>query len=62
MASFVSAPLPALDLDSNATLTVDTQDPLAIVTQVVVHLTQDVPETAITPEPVPPILAYVPQP
>ena len=62
MTSFVSAPLPALDLDTDAYLTVDTQDSNAKVTALTIHLAQDTPEDVIQAAQVAPLLAYVPQP
>ena len=46
MTTRIKDSLPDLDLASLATITVDAGDPNAIVTSVVVHLAQDVPEFA----------------
>lgn len=41
MAVDVSAPMPQLDLDANAILTVTLDDPNALITQLIVHGWQD---------------------
>lgn len=52
----VSAPLPDLSLEEETIITVNSGDPGAIITQLVIHFTQDVPEL---PTPLPPqIRAY----
>lgn len=48
----VSTALPDLDLQSQALLTVDTGDPGALITQMVIHVSQDIP---------PALLATLPQ-
>lgn len=47
MATDVSTALPDLTLDSNATLEVDTGDANAIITSLVIHVSQDIPQEAL---------------
>lgn len=52
----VSTPLPDLSLEEEAVLTVTSGDPGAIITQLVIHFTQDVPALPVVLEPH--LLAY----
>lgn len=61
MATDTSAPLPDLTLEEKSQLVVDTGDVGAIITRIVIHFSQDVPEADVKPEKVGPLLAYVPQ-
>jgi hypothetical protein len=47
MATDVSTALPDLTLDSNATIEVDTGDVNAIITSLVVHVSQDAPQDVL---------------
>lgn len=47
MPTYVSAPLPDLSLQDSSTLTVDTQDPAAVIVSVAIHFSQDVPDDLI---------------
>lgn len=58
MPTDVSAPLPDLNLRDQSILTVDSGDAAAIITRIVVHLSQDLPAAAI--KQLPPVLANVP--
>jgi hypothetical protein len=58
MPTDVSAPLPDLDLRDQSILTVDTGDPNAIITSLVIHVSQDIPAEALAL--LPPLLAYLP--
>jgi hypothetical protein len=58
----VSAPLPDLDLVESSTLTVDTQDPLAIIDSVAIHFRQDTPAELLDAAGLPPLFVYVPTP
>lgn len=61
MATNTSAPLPDLTLEEKSILVVDTGDAAAIITRVVIHFAQDVPDVDVKPVQVGPLLAYVPQ-
>jgi len=61
MATETSAPLPDLTLEQKAVLQLDTGDPNCIITGLVIHVSQDVPELVQPPAKVEPILGYVPQ-
>jgi len=54
----VSAPLPDLDLRDQSILTVDTGDANAIITKLVIHVSQDIPAEALAQ--LPPLLAHIP--
>jgi hypothetical protein len=58
MATDVSAPFPDVDLEEQSIITVALGDPLAKITRVVMHFTQDVPEDAISVEPFLPLFTY----
>lgn len=58
MATFVSAPLPDLDLEEASIITVDTGDAAAVITGMVVHFTQDVPDVPLKVELLPPLYAH----
>lgn len=58
MPTDVSAPLPDLTLKDESILTVDTGDPAAIITSIVVHFAQDAPESVLEQQP--PLLAHLP--
>ena len=60
MATLVSAPLPDLELATTCSITVDTGDPAAIITRIIVHLSAEIPEGAIEEQPVTVILAHEP--
>jgi hypothetical protein len=60
MPTTVSAPLPDLDLEGSSVIVVDTGDTDAIITRMVVHFTQDVPEEAVKVTPAQPLFAYGP--
>lgn len=61
MPTFVSAPLPDLDLEESSVISVDTGDALAVITGMVVHFTQDVPEEPIKIPKLPPVVTYGPE-
>lgn len=61
MPTFVSAPLPDLDLEEQSVITVDTGDALAVITGMVVHFTQDVPDVPLKIALLPPLLVHEPQ-
>jgi hypothetical protein len=42
MATNVSAPLPDLNLEEQSILTIDTGDPGAVITEVVIHVSQEI--------------------
>lgn len=58
MADDVSAPLPDLDLKEQSILTVDTGDNNAVITQLVIHLSQDAPPEAVAS--LTPLLTFTP--
>ncbi len=58
MTDDVSAPLPDLDLREQSILTVDTGDDDAVVTQLVIHVSQDAPASAFAT--LPPLLNQTP--
>lgn len=57
----VSAPLPDLDLEVRSVLTVDTGDPFALVTALVIHVAQDTPDEVLKQLTVAPAFAYGPE-
>ncbi len=54
----VSAPLPDLTWPDQATITVDTGDANAVITGLVIHLSQDVPEDVVNAQPYVPLFVY----
>ncbi len=58
MTDDVSAPLPDLDWPDQAIITVDAGDSSAVITGLVIHLSQDVPEDLPPVALVPPVLAH----
>ncbi len=56
--SDLSAPLPDLDWPDQAVITVDAGDSSAVITGLVIHLSQDVPEDVVPIPLVPPVLAH----
>lgn len=58
MAVDVSAPLPELELAAAAIVRVDTGDAAAIITRLVVHVSQDAPELVNDAPLTPPLLAH----
>jgi len=61
MPTDASAPLPDLNLEQKAVLQLDTGDPNCIITGLVIHVSQTIPELPQPPEKVAPLLGYVPQ-
>jgi hypothetical protein len=55
----VSAPMPDLTLEESSILTIDTGDPGAVITQVVIHVSQEIPDVRTTIKLLPPQLAYL---
>jgi hypothetical protein len=49
MPTDVSAPLPDLDLRDQSLMTVDTGDPNAIITSLVIHVSQQAPDDLLEP-------------
>ncbi len=58
MTDDLSAPLPDLDWPDQAVITVDAGDPNAVITSLVIHLSQDVPEDVVKIALIPPVLAH----
>ncbi len=58
MADDVSAPLPELSWPDQAIITVATGDASALITRLVIHFSQDVPEDAVTVEPYTPLFVF----
>jgi hypothetical protein len=58
MPTDVATSLPDLDLRDQSILTVDTGDPNAIITSLVIHVSQDIPAEALAL--LPPLLAHIP--
>lgn len=56
MPTDVSGPLPELTLEEKAVLTIDTGDPAAIITRLVIHFRQQVPDDFPPISLVPPVL------
>lgn len=56
----LSAPLPDLDLEEKSILTIDTGDASAIITQVVIHFSQEVPAGDVVFPAVPVLLGNAP--
>ncbi len=54
----VSAPLPDLDLSADSILTVDTGDNNAKITRLVIHVSQELPESPTAASGVTPLFAY----
>lgn len=57
MPTFVSAPLPDLDMEESSTIVVDAGDPAAVITSMVIHFTQDIPADFVIPK-LPPVITY----
>jgi hypothetical protein len=60
MATYISAPLPDLDLAESSTLTVDALDNAAIIESVAIHFRQDTPAELLDAAGLPPLFVYVP--
>jgi hypothetical protein len=62
MSTYLSAPLPDLDLAESSTITVDTLDNLAKIVSVAIHFRQDTPAALLEAAGLPPLFSYVPTP
>ncbi len=60
MPADLSAPLPDLDWPNEAILHVNAGDSSAVITGLVIHLSQDVPQEAIKLNTIPPVLVSKP--
>ncbi len=60
MATRIKGPFPDLDWPDQAIITVDAGDSSAVITGLVIHLSQDVPQEAIKLDTVPPVLISQP--
>jgi hypothetical protein len=58
MPTNVSAPLPDLTLEEQTILTIDTLDAGAIISSVVIHVSQDVPDLPTKIQLLPPLYAH----
>ncbi len=58
MATRIKGPFPDLDWPNQAIITVDAGDSSAVITGLVIHLSQDVPEDLPPVALVPPVLAH----
>ncbi len=58
MSDDVSAPLPDLDWPNEAILHVNVGDSSAVITGLVIHLSQDVPEDLVPVKPFTPLFVY----
>ncbi len=58
MANDVSGPLPDLDWPNEAILHVNAGDSSAVITGLVIHLSQDVPEDVVNAQPYVPLFVY----
>ncbi len=58
MSDDISAPLPDLDWPNEAILHVNAGDSSAVITGLVIHLSQDVPEDVAKIALIPPVLAH----
>ncbi len=58
--SDLSAPLPDLDWPDQAVITVDAGDSSAVITGLVIHLSQDVPADVVPVAPYTPLFVYGP--
>jgi hypothetical protein len=58
MPAIVSAPFPDLDLEEKSIIEVDTGDNGALITRVVVHFTQDIPDLETAVQPFVPVFKY----
>jgi hypothetical protein len=61
VSSLISAPLPDVDLRSSSIVTVDAGDPNAVITQLVIHVSQDLPEQPVKVTPFVPLFSYGPE-
>ena len=60
MPTDVSAPLPDLSLEQSSILAIDTGDANALITGVVIHVSQTVPELPLKIDLLPPLLVHEP--
>lgn len=60
MATTIDGPLPDLTLETTAFLAIDAGDTSAVITRVVIHVSQEAPEPEIVEAVVPPLFAYGP--
>lgn len=60
MATHLSGPLPDLTLEEKSVLVVDTGDAAVLITRLVIHFSQDVPELPQTFPAIPVLLAHEP--
>ncbi len=58
MATVISAPLPEMDWKDLSVISVDTGNASAKITELVIHLSQDVPEEAVPVPVIDPLFAY----
>lgn len=58
MTTTISTTLPDLDLEAQATLTVDAGDASAVLKEVTVHVSQNAPQDELAPFVVSPLFAY----
>ncbi len=58
MATRIKGPFPDLDWPDQAIITVDAGDSSAVITGLVIHLSQDVPEDVLAVPPFTPLFVY----